>query len=32
VYVVSRGRINVAGLSRANVGHVVSSVKAVIEG
>jgi aspartate/tyrosine/aromatic aminotransferase len=32
VYVVSRGRINVAGLSRANLGHVVSSVKAVIEG
>jgi aspartate/tyrosine/aromatic aminotransferase len=32
VYVVSRGRINVAGLTRANVDHVVSSVKAVIEG
>lgn len=32
VYVVSRGRINVAGLTAANLPHVVSSVKAVIEG
>jgi aspartate/tyrosine/aromatic aminotransferase len=32
VYVVSRGRINVAGLTSANLPHVVESVKAVIEG
>jgi aspartate/tyrosine/aromatic aminotransferase len=32
VYVVSRGRINVAGLTAANLPHVISSVKAVIEG
>jgi aspartate/tyrosine/aromatic aminotransferase len=32
VYVVSRGRINVAGLTKANLPHVISSVKAVIEG
>jgi aspartate/tyrosine/aromatic aminotransferase len=32
VYVVSRGRINVAGLTKANIGHVVASIKAVIEG
>jgi aspartate/tyrosine/aromatic aminotransferase len=31
VYVVSRGRINVAGLTTANLGHVVAAVKAVIE-
>ena len=31
VYVVSRGRINVAGLTTANLSHVVESVKAVIE-
>jgi aspartate/tyrosine/aromatic aminotransferase len=32
VYVVTRGRINVAGLSRANLPHVVEAVKAVIQG
>ena len=32
VYVVGRGRINVAGLTRANLAHVVAAVKAVIEG
>jgi aspartate/tyrosine/aromatic aminotransferase len=32
VYVVSRGRINVAGLTAANLPHVIASVKAVIEG
>jgi aspartate/tyrosine/aromatic aminotransferase len=32
VYVVGRGRINVAGLTTANLPHVVVSVKAVIEG
>ena len=32
VYVVSRGRINVAGLTKANLPHVVESIKAVIEG
>ena len=32
VYVVGRGRINVAGLTTANLPHVVASVKAVIEG
>jgi len=31
VYVVGRGRINVAGLTAANLPHVVASVKAVIE-
>jgi aspartate/tyrosine/aromatic aminotransferase len=31
VYVVSRGRINVAGLTPANLPHVIESVKAVIE-
>ena len=30
VYVVKGGRINVAGLTSANIGHVVDSVKAVI--
>jgi aromatic-amino-acid transaminase len=32
VYVVSRGRINVAGLTAANLPDVVAAVKAVIEG
>lgn len=32
VYVVGRGRINVAGLTAANLPHVVAAVKAVIEG
>jgi len=32
VYVVSRGRINVAGLTAANLPHVIASVKSVIEG
>jgi aspartate/tyrosine/aromatic aminotransferase len=32
VYVVGRGRINVAGITAANLPHVVASVKAVIEG
>lgn len=32
VYVVTRGRINVAGLTKANLGHVVSSIKAVVVG
>ncbi len=32
VYVVSRGRINVAGLTAANLPHVVDAVKAVIAG
>jgi aspartate/tyrosine/aromatic aminotransferase len=32
VYVVGRGRINVAGLTAANLPHVVASVKAVVEG
>ena len=32
VYVVSRGRINVAGLTAASLPHVIASVKAVIEG
>jgi aspartate/tyrosine/aromatic aminotransferase len=32
VYVVSRGRINVAGLTAANLPHVIAAVKAVIEG
>jgi len=32
VYVVSRGRINVAGLRKSNIDHVVASIKAVIEG
>jgi aspartate/tyrosine/aromatic aminotransferase len=32
VYVVGKGRINVAGLTPANLPHVVASVKAVIEG
>jgi aspartate/tyrosine/aromatic aminotransferase len=32
VYVVGRGRINVAGLTGANLAHVVAAVKAVIEG
>ena len=32
VYVVGRGRINVAGLTPANLPHVVAAVKAVIEG
>ncbi|HEX7590943.1 MAG TPA: amino acid aminotransferase [Candidatus Limnocylindrales bacterium] len=31
VYVVSRGRINVAGLTAGNMPHVIASVKAVIE-
>ena len=30
VYVVSRGRINVAGLTRANLAHVVESIQAVL--
>jgi aspartate/tyrosine/aromatic aminotransferase len=29
---VGRGRINVAGITAANLPHVVASVKAVIEG
>lgn len=32
VYVVGKGRINVAGFTAANLPHVVASVKAVIEG
>ena len=32
VYVVGKGRINVAGLTSANLPHVVGAVKAVIEG
>jgi aspartate/tyrosine/aromatic aminotransferase len=32
VYVVGRGRINVAGLTAANLPRVVAAVKAVIEG
>jgi aspartate/tyrosine/aromatic aminotransferase len=32
VYVVGRGRINVAGLTAANLPHVVVAVKAVIGG
>jgi aspartate/tyrosine/aromatic aminotransferase len=32
VYVVGRGRINVAGLTGGNLAHVVAAVKAVIEG
>jgi aspartate/tyrosine/aromatic aminotransferase len=32
VYVVGKGRINVAGLTPSNIGHVVAAVKAVIEG
>jgi aspartate/tyrosine/aromatic aminotransferase len=32
VYVVGRGRINVAGVTPANLPHVVAAVKAVIEG
>jgi aspartate/tyrosine/aromatic aminotransferase len=32
VYVVGRGRINVAGLTGGNMAHVVAAVKAVIEG
>jgi aspartate/tyrosine/aromatic aminotransferase len=32
VYVVGRGRINVAGLTKANLPHAVAAVKAVIEG
>jgi aspartate/tyrosine/aromatic aminotransferase len=32
VYVVGKGRINVAGITRANIDHVVASIKAVIEG
>jgi aspartate/tyrosine/aromatic aminotransferase len=32
VYVVTRGRINVAGLTRANLPHVVEAVEAVIAG
>jgi aspartate/tyrosine/aromatic aminotransferase len=32
VYVVGRGRINVAGLTPANLPRVVAAVKAVIEG
>jgi aspartate/tyrosine/aromatic aminotransferase len=32
VYVVGKGRINVAGLTPANLPHVVGAVKAVIEG
>jgi aspartate/tyrosine/aromatic aminotransferase len=32
VYVVSRGRINVAGLTAANMPHVIASVKTVLEG
>ena len=32
VYVVGRGRINVAGLTPANLPHVVAAVKAVTEG
>jgi aspartate/tyrosine/aromatic aminotransferase len=32
VYVVGRGRINVAGLTPSNLDHVVAAVKAVIEG
>jgi aspartate/tyrosine/aromatic aminotransferase len=32
VYVVGKGRINIAGLTPSNIGHVVAAVKAVIEG
>jgi aspartate/tyrosine/aromatic aminotransferase len=32
IYVVGRGRINVAGLTTANLPRVVQAVKAVIEG
>ena len=32
MYVVGKGRINVAGLTPSNTAHVVASVKAVIEG
>ena len=32
VYVVGKGRINVAGLTPSNIDHVVAAVKAVIEG
>jgi aspartate/tyrosine/aromatic aminotransferase len=32
VYVVGKGRINVAGITRPKLDHVVSSVKTVIEG
>jgi aspartate/tyrosine/aromatic aminotransferase len=32
VYVVTRGRINVAGLTKANMSYAVSAIKAVIEG
>ena len=32
VYVVGKGRINVAGLTPANLPHVVGAVKAVVEG
>ena len=32
VYVVGKGRINVAGLTPANIDHVVAAVKAVVEG
>ncbi len=32
VYVVGRGRINVAGITETNLPHVIAAVKAVIEG
>jgi aromatic-amino-acid transaminase len=32
IYVVSRGRINVAGLTAANLPRVIRAVKAIIEG
>jgi aspartate/tyrosine/aromatic aminotransferase len=32
VYVVGRGRINVAGITPANLANVVAAVKSVIEG
>jgi aspartate/tyrosine/aromatic aminotransferase len=32
VYVVGKGRINVAGLTPSNIDHVVAAVKAVVEG
>jgi aspartate/tyrosine/aromatic aminotransferase len=32
VYVVTRGRINVAGLRKSSIDHVVASIKAVVEG
>jgi aspartate/tyrosine/aromatic aminotransferase len=30
VYMVGKGRVNVAGLTKANMSHVVAAVKAVI--